>query len=205
MKQNNSYSDAMVAYMNKKYPEDRFQFSNVTGGGVDANAKMIVVSSEKYPGVEIYVRYSKNGTTETYSDNYMGVVYADDTRNALNEVLNNLGSGYSLYYEPSKYACPNEDSSISFQDYATNKCSNIGFSAVVHVSAINRELLEDRLRDSLEKSGVCCFGTIYFDMTSETFPPQNDLSAYLFRHDYAAAVTFSVDEAIHVNTLQWEQ
>ena len=206
-KSSNPYHDLMLAYINKKYPDDKFEYRGPTGGGASASTKTIIVSSELYPEADVYVRYSTDGEIDTYSDNYMSVVYAKQVESGLETLVESLSDHISLFYSPSRYACPNDTGPIDFQTYARNKESSIGFTAVVYSQDIDKAIIEETLKTAVSDSGICCFGTVYFESSLDAILQlsETSLSAYLFKHTYFAALSFEADEAPQVITMEWEQ
>ena len=119
----------MVRYMNEKYSDDTFEFKNVTGEGAGSDTQTIVVSSQKYPDTDIYVR-RVNGET-SYTDNYLSVAYEDQTKELIGEVLDQVFQcDYLLIYDVNRYACPNVDGTMSFEKYVSTRESGIGFVAI---------------------------------------------------------------------------
>ena len=200
-----NYVDSMLAYVNEKYPEDRFQFVDITGGGVTAGTKTIIVTSQKYPDKEFYVFYYRNEEGKHYSDNYLGVIYADDVRADLEKLLSFAGGNLKLFYDPNRFACPNDNGLISYKEYAANKDACIGFSAVVQTDKTKDEI-DEALQNALINSEIICWGTVYFVESKEEFDllDSTSFSSFLFKKKYYAALRIDSDEAFSALTARWE-
>ena len=202
----NGYQNKMVDMMNKKYPDDRFKYYGPFGGGAGADSKTIVVNSEKYPDQRIYVRYYNKDGNEVYTDNYMSIVYEDQTRKKISGILDGLSKTFRLFYDTDDYACPNSDGPISFEEYIADKKSNIGFTAIVIASDINRAEIEKLLRDGFENGRICCYGTVYFDnsVSENELNGIPYLSVYFSKYKYYAAVDFKMADNKQISDLNWE-
>lgn len=200
----NNYVDSMLAYINRKYPEDHFQFVSITGGGVTAGEKTIIVSSQKYSDKEIYVSYHRNKDGEHYSDNYLGVIYADNVRTDLEAIIGYIGGDFKLFYYPDRFACPNDNGWIPYGEYAVSPDACIGFSAIVQTRKTKTEI-EESLKNALSSSAINCWGTIYLTESREQIDlvDEAELSSFVFHKDYYAALTIDTDDLGSL-TVRWE-
>lgn len=199
--------EKMVQYMNDKYTDDVFTYKDATGGGAGADTKTIVVSSEKYPDQNIYVRYMPNADP-AYTDNYLAVVYADQTQKLIREVLDRtLGCDYLLIYEVSRYACPNTEGVLSFVDYVGSSASCIGFTVVAKEMVADKSRFETELQNAILDAGICCLGTIYFDSGSGAFDTLTaaGLSGYTFKKLYSDMFSFEMSGKGVFASLRWEE
>ena len=207
LEKNNGLTDRMVQYMNDKYADDEFSFNAETGGGAGAVYKTIIVSSRECPDKDIYVRYRKNGDTEEFSDNYLGVKYQQQTEDLMGSVISAvLGSDYRIFYTVDNYACPNDNGTLSFNEYICNKDSNIGFTVVAKATADDKDAIAKALETEITKAGLCCTATVYFDNGSDDYKALTDtnLYAYLYKKAYSAALSFEMENDAGFSATSWE-
>lgn len=202
----NSITNRMMEYINSKYPEDNFIFTSVFGGGSGASSKDIIVSSDNFPDCEIYVRYTKDGENEEFTDNYLGVKYEAQTVAQFEAILTQVaGDDFFLAYDVSKYACPNKDGDMTFEEYIASPMANLGFTAVVNLSVADRERFENEFSTAMLQAKICCFGTIYFEEDIETIRSltSEDLSAYIYHKTYSDQFTFAMKNNTNFSEMTW--
>lgn len=206
-KRSNSFETKMVQYMNDKYTDDTFTYKDATGGGAGADAKTIIVSSEKYPDQNIYVRYMPD-TTPEYTDNYLSVIYAAQTKALITDVLDQvLDCDYLLIYAVSRYACPNADGMLSFADYVGASASCIGFTVVAKEMVADKAQFEADLEKAIVDAGLCCSATIYFDNGSGAFDTltAEGLAGYTFKKLYSDVFSFKMSSKEAFSSVRWEE
>jgi hypothetical protein len=194
----------MVRHMNEKYPDDTFTYKGPFGGGAGADTKNIVVSSKNYPGKEIYVRHS--AADDVFTDNYLGVKYAEQTQMAIKAALDTvITQEYLLIYEVDRFACPNTAGTLSFEEYAASKAACIGFTVVAGGAVSDKATFEKEIEAAITKAGICCSATIYFDNGSgafDTLKPEG-LSQYTFKKLYSDAFSFKMDSNEAFSSSYW--
>jgi len=203
---NGSVVNAMVAYVNEKYPEDEFYYKAPTGGGAGVSQKTIIVSSKNYPNNDIYIRYSIIDEHEVYSDNYLSVKYAEQTKSIVYKSFSRVFlNDFYLFYQPDNYACPNNSGNFSFEEYISSKDSNIGFVVIVNDTANHRNSIERELEKILVDSGMCIRATIYFDDSNDlgSLTTEN-LYSYIFKKQYKDAFSFEMASAAGFSKSRWE-
>lgn len=205
---NNSITDRMLGYINAKYPEDSFSFVSVTGGGAGASSKNIVVSSRNYPDCEVYVRYTKNGENESFTDNYLSVKYEAQTVSLLEKTLTSvMGDEIFLDYDLSRYACPNEDGNMSFVEYISSPSAAISFVAVVNHEINDKEQLENDLGVAITQAQICCNATIYFERDVEIIRllTSKELSSYIYDKSYSDVFSFYMEDSARFSKTIWRE
>ena len=195
----------MVQHMNNKYANDTFEYKSSFGGGAGADTKTIVVSSNKYPSEEIYVRYSLlNGGT--YTDNYLGVQYAKQTELTVRDVLDSvIQQDYLLIYEVDRFACPNLTGTLTFEEYIASENACIGFTVVVGGGVLDKTSFETTIETGITNAGLCCSATIYFDNGLGAFDMLNadGLSKYTFNKLYGDVFTFDMKSNKEFSSSYW--
>lgn len=199
-----SITDKMISYMNNKYSEDTFEFSAPTGGGTGSTYKTIMVSSREFPNSEVYVRYNSDFG---YSDNYLGVKYDYQTREVLNSILSSVTNESYVFldYEVSRYACPNKDGNMTFEDYIVSSDNGVGFIAVVNYIVENRGEFVERLEDAFKTSGIYCLGTVYFeeDLDKIMKLKSETVSGYIYDKSYSDSLSFVMGDGISFSKVEW--
>lgn len=201
----NGLVDNMVTYINNKYPNDEFYYSGPFGGGAGATYKTIIVSSKKFPDGQIYVRYS-NENGEFFSDNYLAVLYAEQTETLIKSTIETaLNSEVVLFYQPNAYACPNDDSIISFDEYIKNEDSCIGFTAIANYDVLDKTVVSEKIKQAFTDGGLCCFGTIYFesDLNEVNSITNENLEGYIFEKSYNNRYDFKLDSKANLLEASW--
>ena len=198
-----SIEEQMIAKMNEKYSDDTFEYKSPFGGGAGVDSKTIIVSSQKYPGKDIYVRYMDG----EYTDNYLSVKYQEQTENLIRNTLNNvLECDYLLIYEPNRYACPNSNGEISFEEYIGQEKSSISFTVVSREKVLDKTLFEKTIEAAVIKAGICVTaGTIYFDNGSDEFDTltAENLAGYTFKKLYCDVFVFEMIDNKEFTTSSW--
>lgn len=200
-----SLTNNMVRYMNEKYPDDTFTYKSMFGGGEGEDTTSIVVSSKNYPDADIYVHYSF-GERDVFTDNYLGVMYADQTETVIRNIFDVLiDHDYLLFYEADRFACPNTTGEIDFKEYVASKESCIGFTVVVDGLAQNKEGFENALKTAVADSEICCSATIYFDDDSGEFDElkTKGLSGYTFKKLYSDVFSFEMSDSKVFSSSRW--
>lgn len=195
----------MIHHLNGKYPDDTFAYKGLFGGGAGANTKTIIVSSSNYPDADIYVRHSFD-EGDIYTDNYLGVQYAAQTKSAINEIFDGLMScDYLLFYEVDRFACPNRIGTMNFNDYVASKASCIGFTIVVNGILSDKVTFERALENKIVEAGICCSATIYFDNGSGAFDglEEEGLSGYTFKKLYSDVFNFEMTSSKEFSSSKW--
>ena len=130
MNNKESVVDKMVSYMNEKY-DDHFEYSAPFGGGPDATSTHIIVSSEKYPEAEIWVEYYTKDSNEIFADNYVSYKYEEQTRNALQNLLEDVfDSEIKL-----RYGVGSKGSVNDFTNNTSFKQCNLDGSEILNINS----------------------------------------------------------------------
>lgn len=202
----NNTSEKMIEYMNEKYTDDSFDYKGPSGGGVGSDTKTIIVTSKNYPGKDVYVRYNFNDGGSC-TDNYLGIRYSTQTENTIRGVLDGvLPSGYLLFYDVNRFACPNPDGMLDFDKYVACESSCIGFTVVAKGVVSNKTSFERVLEEALTNAGMCCSATIYFD-GSENIDAveEGGLSGYTFQKLYQEVFSFEMNNSKGFSNSQWDE
>lgn len=169
----NNLNDNMVEYMNHKYPDDTFYYKEPFGGGAGADSHEIIVGSNKYPNEDIYVLYytQENGQ-DIYMDNYRGIVYEEQTRECIEDVIVSCldGEEYYLDYEPDR-DCFDDIPDGSFESYVASHSSGIDFMCIVDLNGkeLDRQEFEEEFKSAVAADNLhICMARIFFDAGSES-------------------------------------
>ena len=201
--------ERMVAHLNDRY-DDTFAYAEPFGGGAGANSKQIICSSEKYPGAQVVVTlYRDADGLEHIADNYMGVKYEARTRSALEEILEDtFGVEYRLFYQVSLTHCTEGASNeMSFESYASQRSSGIGFTAVVDSSyAVDRAQVESALEQAFRDAGICCTqAVVYFNGGQLALEEirADMITGYLTKEQYAHRLEILMDSTEGFASVKW--
>ena len=199
--------DKMVRYMNEKYTEDEFFYKAPFGGGSGAVYKKIIVTSAQYPDKKIYVLYSNQDGKEIYSDNYLGVKYELEVEEQIKKALDKVfDAEYQLYYSADSSACPNDEGTLSLEEYLSSKEAYIGFNVIVNTVVSDEEKIQKELENSITEMGICCTGTIYFVDSSNYISDlaSEDVGAFLYKGLYDKALTIEMESSESFSNVTWE-
>ena len=154
--------DRIIACMNDKYTGDTFEFAGIYGGFAGAKNVNIIVRSEKYPKGEIHVFSELQNGILVCSDTYLGIRFEEETRNYLVRRFSAcFGSNLYLSYHPDDTACTYGGSSeTTFEEYISERSSNVTFSAMVISEESNEAVLQERVEEILSETAAG--GWIYF-------------------------------------------
>lgn len=169
----NNLNDNMVEYMNNKYPDDTFYYKEPFGGGIGTDGHQIIVSSQKYPDAEIHVYYiTDDSGNEIYRDNYRGIVYEEQTRECIENVIASCldGEEYYLDYEPADTWYFDDIPDGSFESYVASHSSGIDFMCIVDLNGkeLDRQEFEEKYKNAVVENHLCTISTrFFFDDGSE--------------------------------------
>ncbi len=198
-------TDNMVQYMNDKYTDDSFTYDRPFGGGAGADTKTIIVSSKNYPNTDIFVQHSfDNG--DIYTDNYLGVKYAEQTKLVIKGILDNVTLyEYLIFYDINRYACPNPTGLFTFEEYAASDSSCISFTVVLNGVVSDKDSFEKELEDAITAAGICCSATVYFDDNSGAYDSleTEGLSGYTFKNLYSDVFSFEMCNNKEFSASRW--
>lgn len=177
MNNKESVVDKMVAYMNEKY-DDHFEYSAPFGGGPDATSTQIIVTSEKCPEAEIWVEYYTRDSNEIFADNYVSYKYEEQTRNALQNLLEDVfDSEIKLRYGVGSKGSVNDfTNNTSFNEFISNPASYVRFSAFVFDNGTGISIAEKELKQAIEDSGFVISGLLYITSDEMEFEKAFELS-----------------------------
>ncbi len=175
---NESYVDKMVAYMNEKY-DDTFEYSAPYGGGPGATSTQIVVKSEKYPDAQIWVEYYTEDGKDIFADNYVSYKYEEQTRDVLQKLLTDVfQSDVKLRYTVgTKGVLNNFTDNTTFDEYASDSASRIGFRAFIFDTGSATSNAESKLKEALEESGYVLSGLVFITDDKAAFEKAFSLPA----------------------------
>ncbi len=108
----------LISYMEDRYGKDftYVQEKNSATGRKDEYT--IELKSEEYPGSKIFASWTKIDGKKSYSDNYMAVVYREDTQEKIEEVIKKVFKDYRFIFPESEILLSIEDlSSYTLQSY----------------------------------------------------------------------------------------
>ena len=96
--------DRMLNYATEKYGAE-FTYVSAYGGYSGSQTHNIIATTEALPGKQICVSCTVAGGEETYSDNYLGMKYEQQTRDLLSQIMRDLtGSDALVIYTASTLA-----------------------------------------------------------------------------------------------------
>lgn len=173
-----SAADKMVAYMNEKY-DDHFEYYAPFGGGPGATTTQIIVKSVKFPDAEIWVEYYTGEGGDVFADNYVSYKYEEQTRETLQELLNDVfHEDVKLRYSVGTNGTINDfTNETTFEEYASNPASFIGFRAFVLDDGSAISFAENELKAAIEDSGFVISGSIFVTNDTAYFDKAFDMSA----------------------------
>lgn len=204
----NSPTERMLTYINDKYPDDKFVYKSTFGGGAGVNNHKIIVSSKDYPNENIYITYSNDNGVEEITDNYLAVKYADQTKTLIKNILSKVSKGQVFIdYEPSMYACPNKNGTLSFEEYIQNPDSDIGFIIVVNGTVADKQAFSYKFEKALVESKLCCrTGRIFFEDNSNRFNAlkKESLSSYIYNKTYSDVFEFEMKDNSNFSVSTWK-
>ncbi len=97
----------IVRYMEKKYDE-KFKYVDVTGGQLGGKSLTLRLEPEKYPGEIILAscELKKDGdkTWKKFNDNYMDLVYEEQTREALEKITKEVYAECKVFFTRNKFS-----------------------------------------------------------------------------------------------------
>lgn len=177
MNNKESVADKMVAYMNEKY-DDHFEYSAPFGGGPDATSTQIIVTSEKYPEAQIWVEYYTENGKEIFADNYVSYKYEKQTRNALQNLLEDVfGAEIKLRYGVgSKGSINNFTDNTSFDEFISDPASYVRFRAFVLDNGAGISIAGKELKQAIEDSKFVISGLLYITSDEIEFEKAFELS-----------------------------
>ena len=200
--------ERMVAYVNEKY-DDTFEFKSVFGGSAGSSTRKIIVSSEKYPGKDVYVVCSYVDEVEVFSDNYLGIKFEEKTKNFLAEAVSkSFGTNYYLQYHPNNLACTEGgNNDTTFDEYIAETSSYISFIAAVKYSAtgFDRMAVEEAVRQHF--AGMAVVGRIYFiDADVDLTQPDGEelYTSYVEANKHFQKLYFTSSEH-QIDTMEWTE
>lgn len=209
MRRRESVEDRMLAYINGKY-DDTFAFKSVFGGSPGGNTTKIIVSSEKFPGEDIYVVCTTVDGQENFTDNYLGVKFEEQTREMLaSRIAQCFGENFYVSYFPSNLACTeNGSDQTTFKEYVAEKTSGISFEVVVgyKVSADEKEIIANKVREMF--ADVSLIGRIFFVDDTVDFTGEDGRELFVSyieqkRYDYKLYFICSATDGI--TKLEWTE
>lgn len=168
-----SIRDELVAYMQDKYGDvygDTFSFKEVTGSHFGKPIREIVVSSERYPEAYIVAKYEKKDDGEVFSDNYMAVVYEEEVRSAIEEVVESVYGKCKVFYSPLRTALPAEMGAETTAEEFMGKIES-EIRTVIFVETRDgedRDELLETLRRALKEKGLLLRGSFLRYVNSES-------------------------------------
>ena len=203
--------DKMILHMNEKY-DDTFTFVRVVGQRFGADIYRIIVASEKYPDDNIIVTAQKPENELVITDNYVGVIYQNQTRNEISKLLKDeFGDDVLVKYKAYGYpSTPDFDENTPFEKYVSDARSGIKFNAIVVVDSptVDVQNFEDRLRKTFGSDKICSSGCVYFTDKEEDLNKISDergFGLYQMQHSYITRCTMVMKNSHEFNMVEWEK
>ena len=183
-----SFQQQAQDYLSEKYGE-QFTYLDTYGSYSGTDVHEIYFSSQKYSNAEITVQCVKNGSEYEFTDNYLSIRFAQRTDELLRSIIDDLfGSNYFYLRKISRYGSSEKVTDFSdFSQYIADPSSDIVLTAIVSCEVNDTEAMERRIMDALQRSGIRCKGTIYFDPLRTDF---SDLSEANYEKEYLMKATY---------------
>ena len=131
----------MMDYISEKYPDDSFEFMNLTGGHLGSEDTKIYVRSRKYPDKEIKVICWHSGEKEIFTDTYLNIKFEQQTRDYIkNALVGQFGDDvYAHYKPPSLGNMEDGTAQTTFEEYISSETTYVRFSAAIVLGDISEE------------------------------------------------------------------
>ena len=111
--------DHVLEYLRLRYPDDTFSFMGRVGGGPGIAESQILVGSEKFPDSTIMVTHNVVDGKEIFGDNYVYLLYEEQTRELLDEILRSVFTEeFRLFYSaPLRVRTLSDEETASFEGF----------------------------------------------------------------------------------------
>lgn len=153
-----SPKDALMDYMRKRYPEDRFTWNHNELGGEGKNTAEtfeIILNSENFPDAEIHAARWKVDGTFVYADNYMAYYLEDDVNAYMHEIAEEYFGECKVYvhFSYGKMASSTFPTDATAEDYLKSKpgCSSAVFISPGHITIEDAKEGFQQLKTEYEK------------------------------------------------------
>ncbi len=163
----NNINDNMIEYMNQKY-DDTFEYLRPFGGSVGSSSKQIIVTSKKYPNMEIWVECDYSSDNIKYYDNYLDKKYEEETRDYLKNLLEDIFKcDIEITYNVDEGGTRGSNAGeLSFEEYIDENANALIFRADVKENITEKD--KNAIRHNIENKFVDekllkSVGTLYFN------------------------------------------
>lgn len=204
-----SKQDIMLNYINEKY-DDTFTFKSVFGGSAGSNTKKIIVTSGKFPGEDVYVVCTEIDGIQTFTDNYLGVKFANKTKETLSAQIEQcFGKNFYLSYIPANLACTeNGSDQTTFEQYVAEESSFISFEAIVtgSISDSDKDAIIEKIKTAF--SNMSAIGRIYFVNDVVDFTAENGRDLFVScveRKEYSHELYFKCNVNNGITIKEWTE
>jgi len=204
-----STTKMMVKHMNEKY-DDKFEYLEPFGGGPGAESKQILVTSEKMPGAEIWVLYSREDGKDVFYDNYVYFKYKEEINELLKAILRDL-LDHEFIYRPAtseRTLAEGLNDETTFKEYISSTETGIGFVVIVApgYNIGSRDDLINKVNRAFINNGVFIAGAdFYFMSNKEEYNNLEELYTmqYLAAHREIPCLTFKMGKDKSVSESYW--
>jgi len=153
-----SIQEHMLNYIQARYPDDIFTYIALHGGGAGITERQILVKSEKFPERNILVTYNNIDGKEIFGDNYIYLLYEDQTREFIDEILSGVfADEYRLSYNaPLRVNALNLADTATFEGFLSAN-PMIGFSVIVvpGYDIGDKNAFEEKLNNAFMERKLC--------------------------------------------------
>ncbi len=204
MKIKESPADKMVKYINEKY-DDTFEYVKPYGGYLGSKTKKIIVSSEKYPGYNVYVSYTKSDGQETFSDNYLCVKFYEQTYNYLKDTYQSaFGENIYLYYDFAVSARPkNSSDETTFEEFIAAPSSMVTYMVIIPYAFEESE--KDEIAETIKEtmSDLSAWARFYFVEPDMIISDNDEMNDCLRTKNFSAKLSVTKSNDTY-STFEWD-
>ena len=209
-----SVEEHVLEYMNTRYT-DRFKDPVPVGGYTGSVYRQYLVTSENLGKTVTVEIFDPGGEKEHFWDNYVGLVYEGQAyerlRRLIAEVFSVGKEDLVLFWKPSSVGVADHwDAGTTLEEYMGDPEAEIGVTAVLkkEIKKEERAVLEERLREIMDRECVCCSGWLYFvpdetDLTELT--AANVYEKIIFRERYQVSLFYLMKVPAAIFELTWRE
>jgi hypothetical protein len=174
----------IVRYMEKKYDE-KFKYVDVTGGQLGGKSLTLRLEPEKYPGEIILAscELKKDGdkTWKKFNDNYMDLVYEEQTREALEKITKEVYGECKVFFTRNKFSLLSVEigPKTTFSEY-TAYGNSISYSILLDNShdLNKKDELSSKLIKLLKQNDIICVADIFYLKDDKLYKEIKDRSEF---------------------------